>query len=307
VPVPSPRCDPVQLRGVAPGSHDLGQGPEQHPDLGRPVAGVLHRRRVDAERHVVDEDPTVHLAEVHHSFAAVDEGVQGADDVVPIDAEVEGEVVARARRDAGERQPRLGGDSCHHRLRAVASGHGHGVGTVGDGGADQRPEVRTGLQLDRLDAAGPGFHRQAVPRRLPVTGPRIDEQHGALRPLRRRQFDTGVERDPGSHVPDQGAEREQQQDAQESLVGQQEHPTDQGGDGDGKRRGAGPPPAEHALPGTGGCQQAAYEDQQPTREVLDRDRDGRGQGEDSRTDCQDGRRPAIRRPSAHREPPLPVR
>ena len=131
---------------------------------GTPRAGPPRRT---PERHVVDEHPAVDLGEVHPPLPAVDERVERTDDVVAVDAEIEREVVARARRDAGVRQSELGGDGSHDRLRAVSPGHGQRVRTAFDGVADERLEVVAPLQLDRLDpparASSARAKRSALP------------------------------------------------------------------------------------------------------------------------------------------------
>ena len=97
---------PGSTRAQASLASIVGHGVEDGPDLGVAVAVALHRLRVEAERDVVDERPAAHLAEVDALLAPVDEGLEGADDVVAIDAEVEREVVAGPGRDAGERAGR---------------------------------------------------------------------------------------------------------------------------------------------------------------------------------------------------------
>ena len=87
-----------------------GHGVEDGPDLGVAVAVALHGLRVEPERDVVHEGATAHLPEVDSLLATVDERVEGTDDVVAVDAEVEGEVVARAGGDACEGEIVLGGD-----------------------------------------------------------------------------------------------------------------------------------------------------------------------------------------------------
>jgi hypothetical protein len=62
---------------------------------------VLDRLGVDTERHVVDEHTAVHLGEVDPPLASVNEGVERADDVFPVDPEIEREVIPSARRNAG--------------------------------------------------------------------------------------------------------------------------------------------------------------------------------------------------------------
>ena len=85
---------------------------------GSPRAGRPRRR---AERGVVDEDAAVDLGEVDRRSPPVDEGVEGADDVVAVDPEIEREVVAGTGRDAREGQVVLGCDRGDERLRAVAA------------------------------------------------------------------------------------------------------------------------------------------------------------------------------------------
>ena len=77
---------------------------------------MLDRLRVEPERDVVDEHAPVDLSQVDAALATVDEGVEGADDVVAVNSEVEGEVVAGACRDAGVGKVELGGDHRDHRL-----------------------------------------------------------------------------------------------------------------------------------------------------------------------------------------------
>ena len=80
----------------------------------------LHDLAVHAEGDVVDEHPVGHDAEVDALLDAVDERVERTDDVVPIDPEVEREVVAGPGRDADEREIVLHRDGRHERLRPVA-------------------------------------------------------------------------------------------------------------------------------------------------------------------------------------------
>ena len=66
---------------------------------------MLYCLGVDPERDVVDEHPSVDLAEVDPPLTAIDKRIEGADDIVAVDAEIEREVVARPGRDTGVRQP----------------------------------------------------------------------------------------------------------------------------------------------------------------------------------------------------------
>ena len=111
----------------------------------------------------------VDLAQVYITLAPVDEGIEGADHIFAIDAEVEGEVVAGPGRDAGVRQVVLGGDRRHQRLRAVAAGHRQPVGAPPHRGPHQLLELIPLAQLDHLQTSlprrlrEPDFRRRAHP------------------------------------------------------------------------------------------------------------------------------------------------
>ena len=92
---------PAQVEPLALGAKHVGQRVEDRLQLRLAIALALDSLRVEAERDVVDENASVDLCEVDPALAAVDERVERADDVVAIDAEVEGEVVSRPGRDAG--------------------------------------------------------------------------------------------------------------------------------------------------------------------------------------------------------------
>ena len=140
---------------------------EEGPELRVAVLGSLHGLGVEAEGDVVDEHAAVDLGEVDAPLAAVDERVEGADDVVAIDPEVEREVVAGARRDAGVREVELGRDRGDDRLRAVPAGHRQAVGAASHRVADQRLEIvaagsSTG-SMSRARASSATWNRSALP------------------------------------------------------------------------------------------------------------------------------------------------
>jgi hypothetical protein len=120
----------------------------------------MDRVGIESQRDVVDEYAAVDLRNVDPALAPVGEGVEGADEVFAVDAEVEGEVVAGARRHAGVGQIELGGGRGDNRLRAIAAGHREPVGAAVDRVAHERLEVAAATELDRLDPAGAGFGRQ---------------------------------------------------------------------------------------------------------------------------------------------------
>jgi hypothetical protein len=91
--------------------HGLHQG----ACLGIAIRRVLHRFAIDPERDVVEEDPVVDHTEVHPAFYSVAEGIQRPQDVMPIDPDVEGEVVACAGGHADERKVALCDSRSHDR------------------------------------------------------------------------------------------------------------------------------------------------------------------------------------------------
>ena len=80
------RPGPAQVEPLALRAQRVGHRVEQRAQLRVAVLAALDRLGVDAERDVVDEHAPVDLGEVDRALAAVDERVEGADDVVAVDA-----------------------------------------------------------------------------------------------------------------------------------------------------------------------------------------------------------------------------
>ena len=138
------------------GSFGLAQQLRQH-GLGRfhlrvAVAVLLHERRVDAERDVVDEEPIVDRGVVDPPFDRVPKRVNARARVLAVETEVLGEVVSCARRDTDERDPALDRDRRHERLRAVSTGHPEAVRSPRDGVACELLEVESVVEHHGLDA-----------------------------------------------------------------------------------------------------------------------------------------------------------
>ena len=100
------RPPPAQIEPLTVGTEGIGERVDDRPQFRVAVALPLDRLRVEPERDVVDEHPPVDLGEVDAALTTIDEGVEGAHDVIAIDAQVEGEVVAGACRDAARRADR---------------------------------------------------------------------------------------------------------------------------------------------------------------------------------------------------------
>ena len=86
---PRPRSAPSTCAAVSSERARLGVA------VGRLPNGVA----VDPERHVVEEEAAVHLGHVDPALDAVGEGVERADQIAAVDADVEREMVAGARRE----------------------------------------------------------------------------------------------------------------------------------------------------------------------------------------------------------------
>ena len=187
----APVCLPASGRSKR--SSDVGVRPPTRSgsmrspgaQLGLPVRRRLHHARVQAERRVVDEHPAVHRGQVDPPLHPRGERVQRTDRVVPVQAEVLGEVVAGAGRDADVRDAPGAGDRGHHRLRAVSSGHADHVGAVRDRLLHQLSQVSARFELDGVDAAAGRLRREADPTGLAVARARVDDQHPT--PGRRRR------------------------------------------------------------------------------------------------------------------------
>ena len=87
-------------------------------------------------------------------LAAVDEGVEGSDDVVPVHPQIQGEVVAGARRDAGVGQSVFGGRGGDDRLGAVPARRRERVRVRGDGVVYELLHIITPIQYGFVRAGG---------------------------------------------------------------------------------------------------------------------------------------------------------
>ncbi len=105
----------------------VGEHVEEGLDLVIAVGGAVHHSPVGAEGHVVDKGPSADESEVDAQFDAVGERVQAGRRVVPVQAEVQREVVAGAGRDDHEGEAVSSRDAGYECLRSVAAGHAEQV------------------------------------------------------------------------------------------------------------------------------------------------------------------------------------
>lgn len=104
---------------------------------------------------------------------------------------------ARARGHAREGQAVRGGRVGDDRHRAVAASHPEGVRAAVDGVCHERREVLPGLEDDRVDAELSRALGQSQPDRGVAARPRVDEEHGPVRPGTGRQLSASRNRSAG--------------------------------------------------------------------------------------------------------------
>ena len=271
------RAGPAQVELAAVRAEDVRHRVEQRAQLRVAVALPLHGLGVQAQRDVVHEHAAVHLGQVDRPLAAVHERVQRADHVVAIDAEVEREVVARPRRDAGVGQAVLGGERRDDGLRTVATRHRQRVGAAVDRPPHQCHQVLPGRQLDRLDAALARLVGEREALRLAATRAGVEEQHRPARGRGVRKGHADLERRPGGGERHQQPGHDQQLGEQGPARQQQHHDSAQRQRRDGEPRGAGGAAPQHAVPGRGRGDRHQAQQHQAAGELAHRDRNCQSQ------------------------------
>jgi hypothetical protein len=171
--------------------------------LGFAVPLLVHDRGIDAEGDIVDKQAVPHGGVVDASFNAVAKGMEAETRILPVDPEVQSEMVSRPRRDAHEGKIVLDGDGGDEGLGTVAAGHAQTVGAVSDGVPGQLLKVEAMVEQDHLYSETLGQFDKAEPRHLSPAGPRIADQYWALRASDRDRptmvmlTDIAQERGPG--------------------------------------------------------------------------------------------------------------
>ena len=140
------------------------------------------RVTVDAERDVVEKYAAIHLRHVDLALDPVGERVESTDQVVPVHAHVEREVVARPGRNAHKRNSVRSRHCGHDRQRPITTSGPERVCAALRSSTGQRRQVLARVEDDGLDPlfARPLGNPGACG--LAATRPGVDEQH---RPTRR--------------------------------------------------------------------------------------------------------------------------
>jgi uncharacterized membrane protein YbhN (UPF0104 family) len=267
---------------------------EQGPEFRLSIAGPLDGLRVEPERHVVDEDLSIHLSKVDPPLPAVDERIQGADDIVSVHPKVEREVVPCAGRDARVWQLELGCDCGDDRLRPVASGHRQRIGAIRHGRARELLEIRTACQLDRVDAPGSGLAGEREPLRLPPSRLRVEEKNRPLRPGGRRQGCLPPERRPRSTEGEEKPHADQDRFRNVVAVREQDHKQRRKGpNGQSEADSADGAPPQQAIPAGRQRDDHATEHDQTAGELLDHDVEGQEQRRGTENESDGGREPPL--------------
>ncbi|MDL4814027.1 hypothetical protein QP089_07100 [Actinomadura sp. OS1-43] len=165
-----PRC---AVLGEQVGKHLQGRS-----NLVGAVGRALDDRRVRAERGVVHEGAVRDAAEVDAEVDAVGERVQAGGGVVPVEAEIQGEVVAGAGRDDEERHVMAGRDRGDQGLGTVAARHPEQIGAGDHRALGQLRDVLrpSGIEHDDLGPELTRLLHQPEPFDLASARPRIHDE-----------------------------------------------------------------------------------------------------------------------------------
>ena len=95
--------DEAQFGHLSVGGEHLLRGLHKGARLGVAISRPANRLAVDPQRHVVEERAAVDLGQVDLALHGIGERLERAQHVLSVHPDVEGEVVARSRRNTDER------------------------------------------------------------------------------------------------------------------------------------------------------------------------------------------------------------
>ncbi len=258
---------------MAAGTQHVGQHARSGLQLRIPVLLGLDDPGVQPHAGVVDEHSAIDPGQVDPAFHAVEKGVEGPDHVLPIQPQVEGEVVAGAGRYADVRNVPLGRQRSHQRLGAVPSRHSYDVCASVEDVEGQTGQVVSGPQHDGLDPPGQTLVDQVESLRLPSPRPGIHYEDGVGRapqcPVRFASGLHGPAITPQAVAGGPGGYQDQDDGNGEGnapVISRQDddHHGDQSDGGCRHSQPAGQSPTRHAVPQTENCDDGRHEyDGQP--------------------------------------------
>ena len=143
-----------------------------------PVLGRLDDLRIETQRRVVDEDATVDGGQVHMVFNSICEGVEGTDDVIAVQTEVECKVISGPGRNYHVRKAVTGGDRGDEGLGTIASRHPENIGTPGHCVLCKLEQVVPRMEDDGLDSSLLALVDKVKTLSFPTAGLQVHDQHG---------------------------------------------------------------------------------------------------------------------------------
>jgi len=97
-------------------TEQLGRLLDHRSQFGVPIFLGLHDCSIQSHGRIVDEDAVVDASEVDAALLSIEECIERTDEVIPVEADVEGEVIPRAGRYTHEREIVRGCNRRHHSL-----------------------------------------------------------------------------------------------------------------------------------------------------------------------------------------------
>ena len=133
---------------------------------------------VDTEGDIVHERLTIDRRQVDGPFVSRSERIQSSDDIIPVNAEVKGQVVSRAGGHTDVCQAMGGGHRCNQGLGTVASSHPENICASRHRSFGQCTKVVSTVEDDALDAPVARFGFEMGVLDLPASGFRIHQEDG---------------------------------------------------------------------------------------------------------------------------------
>jgi hypothetical protein len=132
---------------------------------------------VQAQRHVVHEEPVADSADVDATLQRLAERVESAHHVVAVEAEIERDVVQRASGDAHERRVTAHGDSRDRCERTIASRDADHIGATVDRVLRKLCEPNARLEHQGFDPPTTRLISEVERSRAPMPRVGVEDQH----------------------------------------------------------------------------------------------------------------------------------